>query len=77
MQNVFFERLGTDWHLYFIESTLFGVPLSTLLENDQKLKSSTSIPLFLQSVRTHKMLDNLKLPAAEIMEIQTLQTELP
>ncbi|XP_029007057.1 rho GTPase-activating protein 40 isoform X2 [Betta splendens] len=32
------------------ESTLFGVPLSTLLENDQKTKPHTSTPLFLQAI---------------------------
>nr|XP_046239172.1 rho GTPase-activating protein 40 isoform X2 [Scatophagus argus] len=32
------------------ESTLFGVPLATLLENDQKIKPNTSIPLFLQAL---------------------------
>ncbi|XP_008406662.1 rho GTPase-activating protein 40 isoform X2 [Poecilia reticulata] len=29
------------------ESTLFGVPLATLLETDQKIRPNTSIPLFL------------------------------
>uniref|UniRef100_A0A3B4G7A8 Rho GTPase activating protein 40 n=1 Tax=Pundamilia nyererei TaxID=303518 RepID=A0A3B4G7A8_9CICH len=32
------------------ESPLFGVPLATLLENDQKLKPSASIPLLLQEL---------------------------
>ncbi|XP_029990513.1 rho GTPase-activating protein 40 [Sphaeramia orbicularis] len=32
------------------ESTLFGVPLATLLENDQKVKPNTSTPLFLQAL---------------------------
>ncbi|XP_028262774.1 rho GTPase-activating protein 40 isoform X2 [Parambassis ranga] len=32
------------------ESTLFGVPLGSLLETDQKTKPSTSIPLFLQAL---------------------------
>ncbi|KAM4587534.1 rho GTPase-activating protein 40 isoform 3-T3 [Odontesthes bonariensis] len=32
------------------ESTLFGVPLATMLENDQKVKPNTSIPLFLQAL---------------------------
>uniref|UniRef100_A0A3Q3W5T6 Rho-GAP domain-containing protein n=1 Tax=Mola mola TaxID=94237 RepID=A0A3Q3W5T6_MOLML len=32
------------------ESTLFGVPLATLLENDQKIKPNTSTPLFLQTL---------------------------
>ncbi|XP_030584343.1 rho GTPase-activating protein 40 [Archocentrus centrarchus] len=32
------------------ESPLFGVPLATLLENDQKLKPNTLIPLFLQEL---------------------------
>ncbi|CAJ1050376.1 rho GTPase-activating protein 40 isoform X2 [Xyrichtys novacula] len=32
------------------ESPLFGVPLATLLENDQKVKPHTSTPLFLQSL---------------------------
>uniref|UniRef100_A0A8C6PT87 Rho GTPase activating protein 40 n=1 Tax=Nothobranchius furzeri TaxID=105023 RepID=A0A8C6PT87_NOTFU len=34
------------------ESTLFGVPLATMLENDQKLKPNTLIPLFLQKLLT-------------------------
>lgn len=49
--------------LYFVESALFGVPLSTLLENDQKIKPSTSIPLFLQTVRI--ISDDLKLAASD------------
>ncbi|XP_014912023.1 rho GTPase-activating protein 40 isoform X3 [Poecilia latipinna] len=32
------------------ESTLFGVPLSTLLETDQKIRPNTSIPLFLHTL---------------------------
>ncbi|XP_013860224.1 rho GTPase-activating protein 40 isoform X2 [Austrofundulus limnaeus] len=32
------------------ESTLFSVPLATLLENEQKLKPNTTIPLFLQAL---------------------------
>lgn len=32
------------------ESPLFGVPLATLLENDQKIKSNASIPIFLQTL---------------------------
>ncbi|XP_074533969.1 rho GTPase-activating protein 40 isoform X1 [Halichoeres trimaculatus] len=32
------------------ESSLFGVPLATLMENDQKVKPHTSIPLFLQAL---------------------------
>lgn len=32
------------------ESTLFGVPLATLLENDQKVKPNTTTPLFLQAM---------------------------
>ncbi|XP_049590614.1 rho GTPase-activating protein 40 isoform X2 [Syngnathus scovelli] len=34
------------------ESPLFGVPLATLLENDQKVKMATTIPLFLQEILT-------------------------
>lgn len=49
--------------LYFVESALFGVPLSSLLENDQKIKPSTSIPLFLQTVRT--ISDDFKLPVSD------------
>lgn len=33
------------------ESCLFGVPLASLVESDQKIKPSTHIPLFLQAVR--------------------------
>uniref|UniRef100_A0A3Q2TFF6 Rho GTPase activating protein 40 n=1 Tax=Fundulus heteroclitus TaxID=8078 RepID=A0A3Q2TFF6_FUNHE len=32
------------------ESTLIGVPLATLLEHDQKLRTNTSIPIFLQTL---------------------------
>ncbi|XP_037535359.1 rho GTPase-activating protein 40 [Nematolebias whitei] len=32
------------------ESTLFGVPLAMLLENDQKVKPSVTVPLFLQAL---------------------------
>ncbi|KAI1899956.1 hypothetical protein AGOR_G00067260 [Albula goreensis] len=32
------------------ESSLFGVPLATLVENDQKIKASTTIPLILQAL---------------------------
>ncbi|XP_043977906.1 rho GTPase-activating protein 40 isoform X1 [Gambusia affinis] len=32
------------------ESTLFGVPLATLLETDQKIRPNTSIPLFLHTL---------------------------
>lgn len=46
---------------YLVESTLFGVPLSSLLENDQKIKPSTSIPLFLQTVRTHETLGDFNI----------------
>lgn len=38
--------------LVFTESTLFGVPLATLLETDQKTKPHASTPLVLQAVRT-------------------------
>ncbi|KAM9798975.1 rho GTPase-activating protein 40 isoform X3 [Syngnathus typhle] len=34
------------------ESPLFGVPLATLLENDQKVKMATTTPLFLQEILT-------------------------
>ncbi|XP_076123525.1 rho GTPase-activating protein 40 isoform X1 [Alosa pseudoharengus] len=32
------------------DSSLFGVPLATLVENDQKVKANTNIPLILQSL---------------------------
>uniref|UniRef100_A0A8C4GNM3 Rho-GAP domain-containing protein n=1 Tax=Dicentrarchus labrax TaxID=13489 RepID=A0A8C4GNM3_DICLA len=32
------------------ESTLFGVPLATLMESDQKIKPNTSTPLFMQAL---------------------------
>ncbi|XP_060899247.1 rho GTPase-activating protein 40 isoform X3 [Labrus mixtus] len=32
------------------ESSFFGVPLATLLENDQKIKTNTTTPLFLQGL---------------------------
>ncbi|XP_033994482.1 rho GTPase-activating protein 40 isoform X1 [Trematomus bernacchii] len=32
------------------ESPLYGVPLATLLENDQKMKPNTSIPLYMQAL---------------------------
>ncbi|XP_029947320.1 rho GTPase-activating protein 40 isoform X1 [Salarias fasciatus] len=34
------------------ESTLFGVPLATLLDNDLKMKPNTTIPLFMQALLT-------------------------
>lgn len=34
------------------ESPFFGVPLATLMENDQKMKPQTSTPLFLQALLT-------------------------
>lgn len=37
------------------ESSLFGVPLAALLENDQKIKANTSTPLFLQAVRISEL----------------------
>lgn len=43
----------TEGHgVSFAESPLYGVPLATLLENDQKLKPNTATPLFMQEVRT-------------------------
>uniref|UniRef100_A0A4W6CA52 Rho GTPase activating protein 40 n=1 Tax=Lates calcarifer TaxID=8187 RepID=A0A4W6CA52_LATCA len=36
-----------------LKSSLFGVQLATLLENDQKVKPNTTTPLFLQAVRSH------------------------
>ncbi|XP_003973503.2 rho GTPase-activating protein 40 isoform X1 [Takifugu rubripes] len=62
------------------DSTLFGVPLSTLLENDQKIKPSTSIPLFLQSLLSvlEKKLDSegmLRVPGSQ-SRIKLLQQKL-
>lgn len=34
------------------ESSLFGVPLATLLDNDVKMKPNTTIPLFMQALLT-------------------------
>ncbi|KAM7422924.1 hypothetical protein PAMA_010794 [Pampus argenteus] len=34
------------------ESTLFGVPLATLLENDQKVRPNTTTPVFMQALLT-------------------------
>lgn len=42
---------GTDLkHVSVVEKRLFGVPLNTLLENDQKLLPNTKVPLLLQAV---------------------------
>ncbi|KAM7402390.1 hypothetical protein PAMP_017634 [Pampus punctatissimus] len=38
--------------LHTEESTLFGVPLATLLENDQKVRPNTTTPVFLQALLT-------------------------
>uniref|UniRef100_H3CNL8 Rho-GAP domain-containing protein n=1 Tax=Tetraodon nigroviridis TaxID=99883 RepID=H3CNL8_TETNG len=62
------------------ESALFGVPLSTLLENDQKIKPSTSIPLFLQTLLSvlEKKLDSegmLRVPGSQ-SRIKLLQQKL-
>lgn len=50
------ERLN-DTLALFTESPLFGVQLSTLLENDQKMKTNTTVPLFLQTVRGQNTYD--------------------
>lgn len=42
---------GTDLkYVSIVEKKLFGVPLNTLLENDQKLLPNTKVPLLLQAV---------------------------
>lgn len=40
--------------LYFSDSGLFGVPLSLLLEQDQKKVPGTKIPLIFQKVNRHE-----------------------
>eukprot|EP00064_Thunnus_orientalis_P015555 superscaffoldBa00002901_g15609 len=40
------------------ESTLFGVPLAALLENDQKVRPNTMTPLFLQSLLQQNLESN-------------------
>uniref|UniRef100_A0A7N8Y3I9 Rho GTPase-activating protein 40-like n=1 Tax=Mastacembelus armatus TaxID=205130 RepID=A0A7N8Y3I9_9TELE len=63
------------------ESTLFGVPLSTLLENDQKRKPNTSTPLFLQALLSFlekKGLDSegiLRVPGSQ-SRVKLLQQKL-
>uniref|UniRef100_A0A3B3ZZT3 Rho-GAP domain-containing protein n=1 Tax=Periophthalmus magnuspinnatus TaxID=409849 RepID=A0A3B3ZZT3_9GOBI len=63
------------------ESTLFGVPLAALLENDQKMKPYTSIPLFMQALLSfleRKGLDSegiLRVPGSQ-SRIKSLQQSL-
>ncbi|KAJ0068946.1 hypothetical protein NL108_015212, partial [Boleophthalmus pectinirostris] len=63
------------------ESTLFGVPLATLIENDQKTKPQTSIPLFMQALLSFlekKGLDSegiLRVPGSQ-SRIKSLQQSL-
>uniref|UniRef100_A0A8C6T4B8 Rho GTPase activating protein 40 n=1 Tax=Neogobius melanostomus TaxID=47308 RepID=A0A8C6T4B8_9GOBI len=63
------------------ESSLFGVPLATLLENDQKVKPHTSIPLFMQALLSFlekKGLDSegiLRVPGS-LSRIKVLQQSL-
>ncbi|KAJ8259421.1 hypothetical protein GJAV_G00169080 [Gymnothorax javanicus] len=63
------------------ESSLFGVPLATLVENDQKLKPSTSIPLILHALLSfleRKGLDSegiLRVPGSQT-RIKVLQQKL-
>ncbi|XP_056130531.1 rho GTPase-activating protein 40 isoform X2 [Lampris incognitus] len=63
------------------ESALFGVPLATLLENDQKVKPNTSTPLFLQALLSFlekKGLDSegiLRVPGSQ-SRIKLLQQSL-
>lgn len=45
--------------LYFSDSGLFGVPLSVLLEQDQKKVPGTKIPLIFQKVDHHKQINLL------------------
>ncbi|XP_029103844.1 rho GTPase-activating protein 40 isoform X2 [Scleropages formosus] len=63
------------------ESCLFGVPLALLVENDQKIKASTTIPLFLQALLSFlekKGVDSegiLRVPGSQI-RIKLLQQKL-
>ncbi|XP_036957690.1 rho GTPase-activating protein 40 isoform X2 [Acanthopagrus latus] len=63
------------------ESSLYGVPLATLLENDQKIKPNTSTPLFLQALLSFlekKGVDSegiLRVPGAQ-SRIKLLQQNL-
>lgn len=42
--------MGLHTLVSIVEKRLFGVPLNTLLENDQKLLPNTKVPLLLQAV---------------------------
>ncbi|XP_051931975.1 rho GTPase-activating protein 40 [Hippocampus zosterae] len=63
------------------ESSLFGVPLATLLENDQKVKPATTTPLLLQELLTFlekKGVDSegiLRVPGS-LSRIKSLQQNL-
>ncbi|XP_039510224.1 rho GTPase-activating protein 40 isoform X2 [Pimephales promelas] len=63
------------------ESCLFGVPLASLVESDQKIKPSTQIPLFLQALLSFlekKGLDSegiLRVPGSQA-RIKVLQQKL-
>ncbi|XP_036387917.1 rho GTPase-activating protein 40 isoform X1 [Megalops cyprinoides] len=63
------------------ESSLFGVPLATLVENDQKIKASVTIPLILQALLSFlekKGMDSegiLRVPGSQA-RIKVLQQKL-
>ncbi|XP_041080060.1 rho GTPase-activating protein 40-like isoform X2 [Polyodon spathula] len=63
------------------ESCLFGVPLATLVENDQKIKPNTTVPLILQAMFSYlekKGLDSegiLRVPGSQ-SRIKNLQQKL-
>ncbi|XP_057209579.1 rho GTPase-activating protein 18 isoform X3 [Triplophysa rosa] len=60
------------------ESGLFGVPLPTLLEQDQRRIPGTKVPLILQHVRqqTHKLHSALCLPACAMSDMASLPLQV-
>uniref|UniRef100_A0A3P8WUD2 Rho-GAP domain-containing protein n=2 Tax=Cynoglossus semilaevis TaxID=244447 RepID=A0A3P8WUD2_CYNSE len=56
------------------ESCLYGVPLATMLENDQKIKPNTSIPLFLQALLS--FLDKKGLDSEGILRVPGSQSRI-
>ncbi|KAK1902341.1 Rho GTPase-activating protein 40 [Dissostichus eleginoides] len=57
------------------ESPLYGVPLATLLENDQKMKPNTSIPLYMQAKKGVDSEGILRVPGSQ-SRIKMLQQNL-
>nr|XP_047905054.1 rho GTPase-activating protein 40 isoform X3 [Anser cygnoides] len=66
---------GTDLkHVSVVEKRLFGVPLNTLLENDQKLLPNTKVPLLLQALLS--CLEKRGLETEGILRVSGSQTRI-